>query len=193
MEHRVKLSHVAFLVRSVAEAEKVTRHLGFPSCPTEEWEGEGTLEIYVGDPSKAGRLLLMEAVRDGAYRRAFQKRGPGLHHVAVDVLDLEEYIHGLSGTGWLLRPRSLKTMKATQTAYLARPGVPTLIEVQRREKISSDPLFTERLEIPVSAAHLSHFDKMLTALGVPELRASTDEKSWLTCDGKRFATDVCLL
>ncbi len=189
MEPRVRLSHVAFLVRSAEQAEEATRQFGFPSSPAEVWEGEGTKEIYVGDESKSGRLLLMEPMRDGAYRRAFQKRGAGLHHIAIDVLDLERYVLGLSGTGWLLHPQSLHTMKTTKTVYLARPGFPGLIEAQQRTEISKAPLFIERLEIQVSTAHLV----MVNALGIPEIHPSKDQKTWLTCDGTRFVADAFLL
>ena len=182
MKSLAQLSHVAFLVASVEKTVAVTQSLGFLNGPAEHWEGEGTLEIYVGAPEKTARLLLMEAAHEGAYRRAFQKRGPGLHHLAIDVVDLESYIEALSSSGWLLHPRSLKTMKATQTAYLARPGVPTLIEVQGREALSSSEPFITRVELPFRADD----QKLLSSLGVPEFEISQERKLWLTAEGVRF-------
>ena len=55
-------------------------------------------------------------------------------HLAIDVLNLESYIESLAGSGWLLHPISIKTMKQSQTVYLARPGFPGLIEVQERKE-----------------------------------------------------------
>jgi len=180
---QAQLNHVAILVPSVAQSATVTQEFGFANGPAEAWEGEGTLEIYVGEQSKTARLLLMEAAKDGAYKRAFQKRGPGLHHVAIDVLNLEQYILQLSGSGWLLHPQSLKSIQATQTAYLARPGIPFLVEVQQRDSLSEKAMFVSLLEVPVPMAHHG----MLTVLGVPKLQPSHDQNTWLTCHERRFA------
>lgn len=187
MESKVsaQLSHVAFLVSSVKNSSALTSGIGFSNGPAERWDGEGTLEIYVGDQSKTGLLLLMEAVQDGAYKRAFEKRGAGLHHIAVDVLDLESYILALSDSGWLLHPQSLKTMKANKTAYLARPGISTLIEVQQREKLSDKLSFVDRVEIPVPDGK----EKIISALGIQQVAPSTDRQVWLRCAGVRLSGD----
>src|ERR1019366_4758502 len=95
-------NHIAFLVPSVRATAESNELKAFPIGPAEKWEGEGTLEIYVGPEASVGRLLLREPVADGAYRRAMNKRGTGLHHIAIDVLDLEAFVSYLSGTGWLL-------------------------------------------------------------------------------------------
>lgn len=94
------------------------------------------MSLFWFHPSvKANSLLLMEPIKPGAYQRVLEKRGPGLHHLAIDVLHLEQYIESLAGSGWLLHPVSIKTMKQSQTAYLARPGFPGLIEVQERKEL----------------------------------------------------------
>lgn len=143
------INHIALLVPSVEKAADYLQPFGFKIGPAEQWEGEGTLEIYVGDTkSERATLLLMEPVKEGAYTRAMKKRGPGLHHIAIDVLNLDSYIDGLSSSGWLLHPRSLHTMKETRTAYLARPGMPTLIELQERPELKEFPYFIEGLSIP---------------------------------------------
>jgi hypothetical protein len=185
MPPEIRLSHIAFLVDSVHEAAEVPAKFGFPVGPAESWEGEGTLEIYVGDPSHAARLLLMQPEKEGAYKRALRKRGPGLHHIAVDVLDLEGYILSLAGSGWLLHPRSVETMKEVKVAYLARPGFPALIEVQERESLTTAPFFIRRFEMPIVPDQA----RLLQALGVTEVEASEDKKWWLTCGDVRFRAD----
>lgn len=176
------LNHVALLVPSVVKAASVLEARGFRAGPAQEWEGEGTLEIYVGDPdSQSALLLLMEPVKEGAYTRALQKRGPGLHHLAVDVLDLEGFVDGLAGSGWLLHPRSLRTIRDTRTAYLARPGTPMLIEVQQRETLAARPGFVQNLGLPLSPRDVG----MLRALGL-ESRIAAAADSWLQLDGTRL-------
>lgn len=175
----VAVNHVALLVPSVKKAAAVLTREGFPVGPAERWEGEGTLEIYVGKrevekretgergtidraradggtsfaeaPSaQSALLLLMEPVAPGAYRRALDKRGPGLHHIAIDVPSAEAFLAGAPG-GWLLHPRSLETYRRTKTVYLGRPGMPTLIEVQEREPTGGAP-FVERVSLPLAGA-----------------------------------------
>lgn len=148
-------SHVAILVPSVRKATQYLQQFDFQIGQEEVWDGEGTREIYV-EREKGNSLLLMEPIKPGAYQRAMEKRGPGLHHLAIDVLDLESYLQSISVSGWLLHPISIKTMKQTQTAYLAKPGFPALIEVQERKEISARPLFVTEISLPIeeSSANL---------------------------------------
>lgn len=175
------VSHVAFLVPSVEKAAAYLRSFEFKIGTTDLWEGEGTQEIYVGDTNlEQATLLLMEPVKEGAYTRAMDKRGPGLHHIAIDVLNLESFLEGISNSGWLLHPKSIHTMKEFNTAYLARPGVPTLIEVQEKSELNVRPHFIEHLVIPgLTNKHLT----MFADLG---LRNISTEKSELilTIQGK---------
>jgi methylmalonyl-CoA/ethylmalonyl-CoA epimerase len=168
------INHIALLVPSAEKAADVARRAGLHVGPTEEFEGEGTREIYVSADDHTSSLLLMEPIGDGAYSRAMAKRGPGLHHIAIDVLNLDEFIAGLSITGWLLHPKSLHTIKKTQTAFLARPGFPMLVEVQERKSIETKPLFIQRMALPLNEANT----KLLMHLGVEQI-VSTDKESWL--------------
>lgn len=183
MRNQAKLSHVAFLVRSANKSAGSPELAPFHKGPAETWEGEGTLEIYIGPDDSTARLLLMEAVADGAYRRAFQKRGPGLHHIAIDVLNLEDYILNLSGSGWFLHPQSLKTMNKTKTAFLARPGIPLLIEVQEQEKLSNKTQFIETVELPLSIETMG----IVKCLGASELVLSQDNQFWLRVGSERIS------
>ena len=185
------LNHIALLVPNVVKSAEYLRQFGFKIGPAEKWDGEGTLEVYVGDlNSEMANLLLMEPTKEGAYTRAMAKRGPGLHHIAIDVLDLETYIEELSGSGWLLHPKSLKMIKHSQTAYLARPDVPTLIEVQQREILKDSPLFISQLMIPnLSALNL----KMFNSLGLNQIQDSATNDLVLIMNGKEILfKDLCL-
>jgi hypothetical protein len=124
-------SHVALLVRSVNKTAEFLRRFNFKVEQAEEWDGEGTKEIYV-EKELSNSLLLMEPIKPGAYQRAMEKRGPSLHHLAIDVPKLEEFLISIAGSGWLLHPRSVETIPRVRTAYLSRPGFPALIEVQEK-------------------------------------------------------------
>lgn len=160
----IQLNHIAILTSSVEIAADHCRKLNFDIGPTEIWDGEGTKEIYVGSKEFTNRLLLMEPVQPGAYQRAIDKRGPGLHHIAIDVLDVESFMSGLSGSGWFLHSNSLKTFKKTQTVWLVRPGMEVLIEVQQREALSSKAHFITRIEMPLTLK--GH--EMMAAIGLSQ-------------------------
>ena len=146
MNLKTQPSHVAILVPSVRKAADHLRQFNFNIGPEEIWDGEGTKEIYV-EKDKNNSLLLMEPIKAGAYQRALEKRGPGLHHLAIDVLNLESFIESIAGSGWLLHPMSIKTIKQSQTAYLAKPGFPALIEVQERNELIEKTLFVDGIFI----------------------------------------------
>lgn len=183
MFNKARFSHLAILVPSADKAAAVARDEGFFVGPAESWEGEGTREIYIGDPTKNGRLLLMEPEKEGSYDRALRKRGPGLHHIAIDVLKIEDFLGSLRGSGWLLQLGSLKTFRQVKTVYLARPGFGGLIEVQERPSFNEDPLFISKIEIPFTKEQAP----LVESLGVPELSLSPNEKLWLTAEGRRLA------
>lgn len=171
IDNSTQPSHVAILVRSVRRAAEYLKGFGFEIGDEEDWDGEGTREIYVAR-DKENSLLLMEPVKSGAYQRALNKRGPGLHHLAIDVPDLDSYLQSIAGSGWLLHPISVKTIKKNQTAYLARPGFPALIEVQEQKKLSHGALFVDKVMLPVGG----EFANLVKQLGLSEIvHLSSDE------------------
>jgi hypothetical protein len=184
---KIGLSHVAVLVPSVRKSADYLRQFKFAIGEEEIWDGEGTKEIYVAAGS-ANALLLMEPIKEGAYQRALQKRGPGIHHFAIDVLDLESFILSLSGSGWLLHPMSVKTMKKTQTAYLARPGFPGLIEVQERDEIANRPVFVEN----VTLSFASNLQYLLTPVGLSNVVSHDEAKSFLILSGQHVGLNELL-
>lgn len=155
MTVKIKPSHVAILVPSVGRAADHLRQFGFQVGKEETWEGEGTREIYV-ERDKANSLLLMEPAKPGAYQRAMEKRGPGIHHLAIDVPDLEDYIQSIENSGWFLHPSSIRIMKRARVVYLTRPGFPALIEVQEQNEENNSSAFVETvtLQMENSLAHL---------------------------------------
>ena len=172
-------SHVAVLVPSVKKSAEFLRQFDFQISKEEVWDGEGTKEVYV-ERDKSNSLLLMEPIKPGAYQRALEKRGPGLHHLAIDVLNLNEFIDSLACSGWLLHPMSIKTIKQSQTAYLARPGFPSLIEVQERNEIIEGSLFVDSVALRFDPA----LNGLVKAIGLDEIVKPSLESTILSCGGR---------
>jgi len=157
-------SHVAILVPSVKKASEFLKRFGFKVGDTEDFEGEGTREVYV-EFGRANSLLMLEPIKQGAYQRAMDKRGPGFHHFAVDVLNLENYLNSLAHSGWLLHPSSIETIKKSQTAYLARPGFSGLIEVQQKTVLNEEPLFVREVGVKMDPIN----KRLLMSLGLESI------------------------
>jgi len=111
------IDHVGILVRSVERAAEALARLGVGSIgPKDAFPGEGTAEIYVGDSERGAKLLLMEAIGPGPYRRALERRGPGLHHVALVVDGVEAAVERGVAAGWKLKSLCLPAYDARRRA-----------------------------------------------------------------------------
>lgn len=178
------LNHVALLVRSAKGAAAICSQSGYDLGPVEDFPSEGTREIYVGSPATEGLLLLMEAIGDGPYRNALKKRGPGLHHIAVHVPSVLDYVTGLASSGWLLHPMSLHMLTDRKTVYLARPGLRALIEVKEtNEGLASGQSFITEVHLEGAPDH----QRLLDALGVPGLRLAGKEGAAIVIGGRCIA------
>jgi len=85
----VGVDHIAMAVRSVTDASVLYRdQLGFLVSEPEEVVAQGVRVVF----AEAGntRLELLEPLSDASpLTRFLEKRGPGLHHVAYRVTDIE--------------------------------------------------------------------------------------------------------
>lgn len=142
-DFELHIDHVAFLVESL---ETVLAHVSGPAGPIDEFPSEGTRECYVGSPDASARLLLIEAIGKGPYADALEKRGPGLHHVGIDVPDIDAFLKTLTGTGWHLHYRSFETRRTSNTVWLVQRGVGAMVEVHERAPALGKP-FVEALTV----------------------------------------------
>ncbi len=142
------LNHVALLVTNIESFVRENSLLSESHGQIDEFPSEGTRELYLGRESQIGRLLLMQAIGEGPYRDAYERRGAGLHHIAIDVPKIDDFVGGLSGSGWFLHPRSLWLYDDNRQVFLSRPGVPVLIEVQERSGDATEDSFIDGVEFP---------------------------------------------
>ena len=95
-----KLEHIGIAVEDLETAERIFGDvLGSPSYKREEVLGEAVLTSFF----KAGESkveLLVPTSPDSAIARHLEKRGPGLHHIAFLVDDLESELDRLRGLGY---------------------------------------------------------------------------------------------
>jgi methylmalonyl-CoA/ethylmalonyl-CoA epimerase len=84
----VKLHHVGIAVRNLEEALVAYRALGLEPAGREEVPGQGVKLAFL--PAGETRLELLEPLReDSAVGRFLESRGEGLHHICLEVDDIE--------------------------------------------------------------------------------------------------------
>jgi hypothetical protein len=177
------LSHVALLVPSAETSAKYLQTQGMQTQAPEIFDSEGTKEVYVGSYSdQRGLLLLLEAISEGPYKRAWAKRGASVHHISIDVLDLDSFLIHAIGFGWKSHEANATTIPKHQTAWLYLKGVPTLIEVTQKKEFASKPLKVSNLELPLLPGHMALFD----GIGLGDLISASNEIR-LTVEGRRLS------
>ena len=92
------LDHLGIAVKSLAQARKFYEKLGLTILPEEVVEHE---KVKVGMvPMGDTRIELLEATGpDSVIAKFIQKRGEGLHHIAIHVPDLAYAVETLKADG----------------------------------------------------------------------------------------------
>ncbi|MFO7892996.1 MAG: methylmalonyl-CoA epimerase [Longimicrobiales bacterium] len=102
------LDHVAIAVESIDSVLPVLQAVtGAGSSRRERVDAQGVALVFLG--SGDGKLELLEPLApDTAVGRFLQKRGPGLHHIAYRVPDIDAALAGLADQGFELIDREAR-------------------------------------------------------------------------------------
>jgi methylmalonyl-CoA/ethylmalonyl-CoA epimerase len=96
MSHTI--DHLGIAVKSLAQAKKFYETLGLEITDEEVVEGEKVKVAMI--PLGDSRIELLEPTGpDSTVARFLQKRGEGLHHVALHVPDLSHAVEELKASG----------------------------------------------------------------------------------------------
>ena len=97
-----KIEHLGIAVKSIDDSLKTFEVLlGITCYKIEEVQSEGvkTAFIQIGE----SKIELLEATNpDSPIANYLEKKGPGIHHIAFDVEDIEHEIERLSAAGFTL-------------------------------------------------------------------------------------------
>ena len=95
----MKIDHIGIAVKAVAEAAKVYEQaLGLRVSSVDQVEDQGVrvVMLNVGE----SQLELLESIRpDSPIEKFISKRGEGLHHIAVQVDNIEVMLTHLKASG----------------------------------------------------------------------------------------------
>jgi methylmalonyl-CoA/ethylmalonyl-CoA epimerase len=95
----MKIDHIAIAVNDVEESAKVYQQaLGVDSVEFETVESEGVKVAIIH--LENGRVELMQPTNDSSPIKKFlDKKGPGLHHMALETDDIESEVERMEGCG----------------------------------------------------------------------------------------------
>ncbi|RPG81141.1 MAG: methylmalonyl-CoA epimerase [Crocinitomicaceae bacterium TMED114] len=95
-----KLEHIGIAVANLDEAERIFGDLlGSPAYKREEVAGEAVLTAFFAAGDSKVELLVPTSP-ESAIAKHLEKRGPGLHHLAFHVDDLESELSRLKDQGY---------------------------------------------------------------------------------------------
>jgi methylmalonyl-CoA/ethylmalonyl-CoA epimerase len=93
-----QIDHLGIAVKSLKHAKQFYETLGMQVMPEETVEAEKVRLAMV--PMDGSRIELLEATEaDSPIGRFLEKRGEGLHHVALQVPDLADTVERLKAAG----------------------------------------------------------------------------------------------
>ena len=130
-----KINHVGIAVNSIEDAVKLyTEGLGLKVKDIEIVEAQKVRTAFI--PVGESKIELLESTDpEGVIAKYIEKRGEGLHHLALEVSDIQQALDTLREKGIQLideRPRS--GVKGTRIAFLHPKQTKILIElVEPRE------------------------------------------------------------
>ena len=95
----MKIDHIAIAVNDVEESAKVYQQaLGVDEIEFETVESEGVKVAIIA--LENGRIELMQPTNDSSPIKKFlDKKGPGLHHMALDTDNIEGEVERMEGCG----------------------------------------------------------------------------------------------
>ena len=100
----MKLDHIGIAVRSLSDALKFYRDtLGMPCTSVEDVPAEKVRVALL--PLGDTRIELLEATAaDSAIAQFIEKRGEGIHHIAIEVSGLDAHLQRLEASGVRILP-----------------------------------------------------------------------------------------
>jgi methylmalonyl-CoA/ethylmalonyl-CoA epimerase len=95
----MKIDHIAIVVNDVEESAKVYQQaLGVDNVEFETVESEGVKIAII--ELENGRIELMQPTNDSSPIKKFlDKKGQGLHHLALDTNNIEDEVERMEGCG----------------------------------------------------------------------------------------------
>ncbi len=129
-----RVDHVGIAVEEIERTLAVYSMLGFEKMEDETVDSEGVRAVFLGGAGLT-RVELLEPLHDGSsLARFLSGRGPGLHHVAIRVKDIEAAVSTCEEEGLTLSGAIRTGALGRQVAFIhPRSTSGVLIELVQDE------------------------------------------------------------
>ena len=125
-----KINHIGIAVNSIEDALKLyTDVLGLKLKDIEVVEDQKVKTAII--PLGETKIELLESTHpDGAIAKHIEKRGEGLHHLALEVSDIQGTLETLKKKGiQLIDEKPKRGVEGTSIAFLHPKGTKILLEI----------------------------------------------------------------
>lgn len=162
------LDHLCIVVRSVSAIQEFFINKGLE---IEEIKINGDVKEYYVDNKKGFAGIRFVELNEGQVYKDFPLENIyGIHHLAIVVENIKEFLKEIQSTVWYLHPMSISTYEKFKRVWLSKEGAPFLLEIIEDPEKSSFCLdkegFINEIFFPEST-----FDKELVkALNTKELK-----------------------
>ena len=130
-----KIEHIGIAVESLEESNILfEKLLGIAAYKQEEVASEGVkTSFFQSGPNK---IELLEATNpDSPIAKFLEKKGPGIHHIAFDVTDIEAEIERLKAEGFLVLNETPKIGADNKRVAFLHPKGTNAVLVELCEEI----------------------------------------------------------
>ncbi|NNF59460.1 MAG: methylmalonyl-CoA epimerase [Rhodothermaceae bacterium] len=153
------LEHLGIAIANADDAVALFEQLlGAAPYQTETVEREGVRTIFFGNGGESGRapkLELLEAITPSSPIAAFlDKRGPGLHHIAFEVDDIEAEMKRVDALGFRLLADTPKPGADGKRIVFLHPKSTAGVLVELCQSVEVEP---EQRRVPFEDGHLTAF------------------------------------
>lgn len=93
-----KLNHIGIAVKDLNEAVELYKNMGFNISHTEEVPDQKVKVAFI-ELGESRLELLEPTATDSPIARFLEKKGPGIHHMALEVVDIDTKLHELEKAG----------------------------------------------------------------------------------------------
>ncbi len=126
----VKIDHLGIAVKNMAQANAFWESvLGLVSCGCENID-EQKVNVTIFPVGESRVECLESTSPDGAIAKHIEKRGEGLHHIALEVSDIQSALKALKEKGVPLVDEQPRTgVENSKIAFLHPKGTKALLEI----------------------------------------------------------------
>ena len=133
------VDHVAIAVRALDDALPFyTETLGFDLKATEKAE-EGRVRVAILTKGPHRIELIESVTEDSPIRRFLEKRGPGLHHLCLEVDDLDAMLDTMRAAGTRLIDETARPGADGRRVAFVHPEAAGGVLLELSEKIAPGP------------------------------------------------------